>query len=109
MKTRYFSALATLLVAMLLSVSAFAQSQAANGSIEGTVSDPQGGVLPGVVVTITNTDTGAERSLVTNELGLFRAPLLPLGSYRVTAELQGFKKFAQSNITLSVGATVESS
>lgn len=106
MKTRYFSALATLLVAMLLSVSAFAQSQAANGSIEGTVSDPQGGVLPGVVVTITNTDTGAERSLVTNELGLFRAPLLPLGSYRVTAELQGFKKFAQGNISLSVGATV---
>jgi len=106
MKTRYFSALATLLVAMLLSVSAFAQSQAANGSIEGTVSDPQGGVLPGVVVTITNTDTGSERSLVTNELGLFRAPLLSLGTYRVTAELQGFKKFAQSNISLSVGATV---
>ena len=49
------------LLAVLLSTSAFAQSQAANGSIEGTVTDVSGGVLPGVTVTITNTDTGTER------------------------------------------------
>ena len=62
-------------------------------------------MLPGVTVTITNIETGTERSVVTNEKGLYRAPLLPLGTYRVVAELQGFKKFEQTGITLSVGQT----
>ncbi len=88
-----------------MSVPAFAQSQAANGAIEGTVIDASGGVLPGVTVTITNIDTGTERVVVTNESGLFRAPLLPLGTYNVVAELQGFKKFEQTGIKLSVGET----
>ncbi|MFN7916186.1 MAG: carboxypeptidase regulatory-like domain-containing protein [Vicinamibacterales bacterium] len=90
---------------VLMAGSAFAQSQAANGAIEGTISDSQGGVLPGVTVIVTNTGTGLERSLVTNELGLFRAPLLPIGTYRVVAELQGFKKIQNDNVPLSVGQT----
>jgi hypothetical protein len=93
------------LLSLSLTAPAFAQSQGANGAIEGTVSDSSGGVLPGVTVTITNVDTGAERSVITNEKGLFRAPLLPLGKYRVVAELQGFKKFEQKDIQLSVGQT----
>ena len=93
------------LLSLSLTAPAFAQSQGANGAIEGTVSDSSGGVLPGVTVTITNVDTGAERSVVTNEKGLYRAPLLPLGKYRVVAELQGFKRFEQSGVTLSVGQT----
>src|SRR5437868_11738028 len=96
---------AFIVLALALSTPAFAQSQGANGAIEGTVSDSSGGVLPGVTVTITNVDTGAERSVVSNEKGLYRAPLLPLGKYRVIAELQGFKKFEQTDITLSVGQT----
>lgn len=90
---------------VLMAGPAFAQSQAANGAIEGTISDSQGGVLPGVTVIVTNTGTGLERSLVTNELGLFRAPLLPIGAYRVVAELQGFKKIQNDNVNLSVGQT----
>ena len=92
-------------LSLALAAPAFAQSQAINGTIEGTISDASGGVLPGVTVTITNTDTGAERSVVTNENGLYRAPLLSLGTYRVVAELQGFKKFEQTGITLSAGQT----
>src|SRR5205085_4199171 len=42
---------------------------------------------------------------VTSEKGLYRAPLLPLGKYRVVAELQGFKKFEGTDIQLSVGQT----
>src|SRR3954467_11433490 len=91
------------LLSLSLTAPAFAQSQGANGAIEGTVSDSSGGVLPGVTVTVTNVDTGAERSVITNEKGLYRAPLLPLGQYRVVAELQGFKKFEQKDIQLSVG------
>ena len=93
------------LLSLTLAAAAFAQSQAINGTIEGTVSDSSGGVLPGVMVTITNLDTGAERAVVTNEKGLYRAPLLQLGTYRVIAELQGFKKFEQSGVTLSAGQT----
>ena len=90
---------------LALSTPAFAQSQAINGTIEGTIVDTSGGVLPGVTVTVTNTDTGSERSVVTNEYGLYRAPLLQLGSYRVVAELQGFKKFERTGVTLSAGQT----
>jgi len=57
---------------------AVAQSTAVNGTIEGTVLDASGGVLPGVPITVTNVDTGALRVVVTNERGLYRAPLLPL-------------------------------
>jgi hypothetical protein len=82
---------------------AAAQSQAINGSIEGTIHDNTGAILPGVTVTVTNTDTGAERVVITNEEGVYRAPLLPLGTYTVGAELQGFRKYEQKGITLSAG------
>ena len=91
------------LLTVLLSASAFGQSQAANGTIEGTVTDTSSGVLPGVTVTITNIETGAERSVTTNADGRYRALLLPLGRYRVVAELPGFKKFDQSGIVLQAG------
>jgi hypothetical protein len=96
-----------LLTGLLLAcaATASAQSQAANGAIEGTISDAQGGVLPGVTVTVHHVDTGADRSVVTNEKGFYRALLLPLGTYRVAAELQGFKKFEQTGVTVSVGST----
>ncbi len=93
------------LLSLFASSAAFAQSTAANGTIEGTILDSSGGVLPGVTVTVAHIETGTERSTVTNEKGLFRAPLLPLGTYRVSAELQGFKKFEQTGIKLSVGET----
>ncbi|HXG87557.1 MAG TPA: TonB-dependent receptor [Vicinamibacterales bacterium] len=84
---------------------ALAQSQSINGTIEGTVVDDQGAVLPGVTVTVVNLDTGDTRVVVTNESGLYRAPLLTLGAYRVSAELQGFKKFEQTGVTISAGRT----
>src|SRR5262245_45912696 len=91
------------MLSLALTAPAFAQSQAANGAIEGTVTDTSGAVLPGVTVTVTNLDTGLDRSMVTNEKGLYRAPLLPLGTYRVVAELQGFKKYEQTGVKVSVG------
>ncbi|HEX6975687.1 MAG TPA: TonB-dependent receptor, partial [Vicinamibacterales bacterium] len=83
----------------------FAQSQAINATVEGTILDESGAALPGVTVTIANLDTGDTRVVVTNERGVYRAPLLQLGRYRVTAELQGFKKFEQQGLTLSAGQT----
>lgn len=95
----------SLFVCFALAAPVWAQSQAANGAIEGTITDSSGGVLPGVTVTITNVNTGIDRSVVTNEKGLYRAPLLPLGTYRVVAELPGFKKFERTGVTVSVGET----
>ncbi|MEO8257542.1 MAG: TonB-dependent receptor [Acidobacteriota bacterium] len=95
---------AFLLVLSLASI-AGAQGQAINGTIEGTVTDDSGGVLPGVVVTVTNSDTGDTRSVITNEAGVYRAPLLSLGAYRLTAELPGFKKHEQTGVSLSAGQT----
>jgi len=94
------------LLGALLATPAAAQPQAANGAIEGTVTDVTGGVLPGVSVIITNVDVGTERLAVTNENGLYRALLLPLGTYRVVAEMPGFKRFEQTAVRLSAGQTV---
>lgn len=76
------------LFSLSIATAVFAQGQAINGTIEGTVTDDSGAVLPGVTVTVTNADTGDVRVVVTNESGIYRAPLLPLGAYRVSAELQ---------------------
>jgi hypothetical protein len=82
-----------------------AQSQAINGSIEGVVRDGTGAVLPGASVTVSNLDTGQQRTLTTNADGGYRAVLLSLGTYRVKAELQGFKTIERTGITLSAGQT----
>lgn len=84
---------------------ALAQSQASNGAIEGTIVDASGAVLPGATVTITNVNTKIQTVVVTNDKGLFRAPLLPIGTYDVVVELQGFKKFSQTGVVVNVGET----
>jgi hypothetical protein len=100
-----FRIFTALLLSLAVAAPAFAQSQAINGTIEGTIVDDQGAVLPGVTVTVTNVDTGDSRVVVSNESGLYRALLLPLGTYRVAAELQGFRKVEQTGITLTAGRT----
>jgi outer membrane receptor protein involved in Fe transport len=86
--------------------SVLAQSQAAGGQIEGTVTDQSGGVLPGVTVAIRNTATGVTRETTTDASGLYRAPLLPVGPYEVTASLAGFSTTKRPNLTLSIGQTL---
>ena len=96
------------IVAALLALAAGpvrAQSTAVNGTIEGTIKDASGGLLPGVTVTVHNTDTGSERVVVTDANGLYRATLLPLGTYQITAELAGFKKLQQTSIPITAGST----
>ncbi len=93
-------------------------AQEARGTILGTVRDASGGVIPGATVTITNVSMGTEVSLVTNEVGIFQAPYLIPGSYRVSAELSGFKKAAREielriadrlevDLSLEAGTAVE--
>src|SRR3954454_6441706 len=84
----------------------FAQSQATTGVIEGLVTDESGGVLPGATVTLRNTETNFEKVVVTGADGSFRAVLLPLGPYRITADLQGFAKVVREGTDLGVGQTI---
>src|SRR5438105_3007354 len=67
-----------------------AQAQAANGVIEGTVTDASGAVVPNAKVKIINLDTGLEREVTTTETGFFRVPLLPVGRYEITVTQTGF-------------------
>ncbi len=97
--------LTAFILSLAIASSAAAQSTAINGTIEGTVKDEQGALLPGVTITVANIDTGEQRVVVTNENGLYRAPLLSLGTYRLAAELQGFKKFEQTGVLLRAGQT----
>jgi outer membrane receptor protein involved in Fe transport len=83
-----------------------AHAQSVNGSIQGTVVDQSGAVLPGVTVTVTNSSTAATRSMVTDETGTFRAELLPVGTYDVSAELSGFTAPKATSVTVTVGATL---
>ena len=106
MKPRGVLALFLVMAFCAWGVPAFGQSQAINGTIEGTTKDVQGGVLPGVTVTISHLDTGTQRVVVTNEAGTFRAPLLPLGNYKVTFDLKGFAKLEQTEIVLQAGQTI---
>ena len=76
---RVFRVMFVLLVVLSAAAPSFAQSQAVNGTIEGTIVDQSGAALPGVSVTVANLDTGDTRVVVCNEAGVYRAPLLPLG------------------------------
>ena len=90
---------------MLLPLTAFGQES--RGTIGGRVTDPHDAGIPGVKVAITNVDTGVAQSLVTNDKGVYTAPLLIPGNYQVASELAGFKKAAVSKITLSVNDTMQ--
>lgn len=91
-------------LAFLLACSAIAvNAQNITGSISGTVTDEKGGAVPKVAVTLTNTDQNiVVRTVTTDEQGQYVAPLLPIGRYKVTAELTGFKKAEQTGIVLNV-------
>ena len=84
---------------------AFAQA-GATGQISGTVSDVSGGVLPGVDVTATQTDTGFKRSTVTDANGLYTLPSLPTGPYRLDVTLSGFRSVTRTGITLQVNSNL---
>ena len=94
-----------LLFALGLSVPGRAQL-GNEGSIEGIVTDPSGAVIPGVALRVTNLSTLATFSTTTNELGLFRFPVLPVGSYELVAEHPGFASLIQKNVAISIGAEI---
>ncbi len=96
-----FLVLSAVIAAGFISVSA--QSQALNGQIEGVVTDSTGAAVAGATVTVRNLESGSERTMTTDNGGLFRFPLLPLGGYRVTIEAPNFKRLVREGVTLTTG------
>ena len=80
-------------LAILLSSGVFGQSL---GGIAGEVKDGSGALIAQVVVTVTNTDTNAKRSMPSNESGMYSFPALVPGNYTVRVEMPGFRPSARS-------------
>src|ERR1700720_1519275 len=90
------------LVLLLLCLSLRVLGQAPVGNITGTVYDESGAVIPAVVVTITNKETGLTRNATTGGEGVFSISSLPAGIYEVKAEVPGFRTVVRE-ATIAVG------
>ncbi len=91
------------LVALAAAFAAPVRAQTAFATLRGTVHDEQGGVLPGVTITVRQLETNTTRSTVTNEQGQYYSPNLPAGTWELSAELSGFSTLKQQGIRLGVG------
>jgi carboxypeptidase family protein len=98
------------LVALLLvsGMAVPAAGQATSGVFTGTMTDAQGGILPGVTLTLRNTDTGTTRTAVSEADGRYRIAGVPPGTYDLKAELSGFAPAEVKGLTLTIGAEVAS-
>src|SRR5690242_2618920 len=89
-------------LACILLLASVAHAQTITGTIQGTVMDSSGAVLPGVTVRIKNIDTNQTRETLSNESGSYFIPLLSVGHYEVSAELTGFKTDVKTGLELQV-------
>ena len=102
---RLFAALCTTaLLAFFFSGRAWAQ---ATSTINGTVTDPSGAVIPNATVTLTQEETGAKQSSVSNADGLYSIPGLAVGHYTLSVTASGFRTFKRTGIVLNVGQTLQ--
>ena len=100
-KLRLVSALSILL---LSGNAVFGQSTA---TLQGTVTDSSGAVVPGARIVVRNVATGEERNAESDSAGVYVVPSLPVGTYRLTVSSSGMQSMAADNIVLEVGRTVQ--
>ena len=94
-----------LLCAIFIFFSVPGKTQVATGTINITVSDATGGMVPGAAIRVTNNGTGLVRSGIANERGEFSIPYLPVGQYSISVQLQGFKQTTIEQVVLQVDQT----
>ena len=90
----------------ILFMSSAAWTQIVGGTISGTVQDANGGALAGATVLVRQTETGATRTLTTDESGRFYAPSVPVGQYTVTVSMNAFETQERTGIELTVGQSL---
>jgi len=91
----------------LLAQTHFAFGQVDEGSINGTVLDPTGAVVPGAAVTLLNKDQGLSLERTTNDSGVYIFSPVRIGHYTITVTAAGFSKTTQANLTLAVGQNMQ--
>jgi hypothetical protein len=96
MRTRLWA-----LMVLCLLVHRMAFAQGANTQLGGVATDQSGALIPGVTVTVVNTETGVTNTAITNESGAYNFPSLQPGqAYRVSASLPGFQTKTVNNLPL---------
>jgi len=90
---------------IVLTATLYAQTQ--TGSMQGTVSDPEGNALPGVTITIQGPALMGIGNFISTAAGTFRFPALPPGVYSLTAQLTGFKTVKRGELVVNVGVTLD--
>ena len=75
-------------------------AQTNKADIVGTVTDSNGAAVQGATITITKVDTNSVRTVTSGDSGQYEAPLLEIGTYKVTATKQGFQTVTQENVVL---------
>jgi hypothetical protein len=94
------------IVILLSAAGSNAWAQAGAGTIAGTLTDPNGAVIPDAKVTVHNVETGIDREVTTNGAGLYTVPFLQPGTYEVTAAKAGFGTLIHKELTVQVGQTL---
>ena len=100
---RILHALQIAVIAALVLGGMYSPAQTITGSINGTVTDPSGAVVPNAKITATNTATGVTTTTTTNSDGIYNIRFLQIGSYKVTVEAAGFAKSEIGPFTLETG------
>jgi outer membrane receptor protein involved in Fe transport len=102
-----YARISALLVALTVAITGLATAQERFGTLTGRVTDQQGASVPGVTVTVTNTQSGEVRTYVTDENGQYLAPDLNPGRYTVAFELSGFSKVERADISVLLGRSFQ--
>src|SRR5438128_9560960 len=103
MRQLIFSLRLTLCALFLLALAATANGQF-KASIQGTIKDTAGGLVPEAKITLTNTETGKTQETTSTSEGFYRLSGLPPGKYRLTAEKAGYKQKAFDDVAVNAEA-----
>src|SRR5215510_4234174 len=92
------------LLSLMAALCSSARAQHIRGALEGTITDPNGAALSGASVIVKNNATSAEVTTTANERGYFNVQNLEAGTYTVTVEQAGFRKYVAKDVNVKVGA-----
>jgi Carboxypeptidase regulatory-like domain len=92
-----------LLIFVVLGLCCGASAQVSKGSISGTLQDPTGAEIPGAEVKAINVETNQAVTTTSDSSGLFKIPLLPIGTYRIEVSREGFRKASIAGVSVTPG------
>lgn len=98
----HYGVLCGMLIAILLSFTGSAFGQEYRGTIAGSITDPNGAIIPGATVTVQNIETNVTANATVNDEGAYSFPLLQPGKYKLTATAANFKTTVRESVELRV-------